>query len=71
MPDVHLSREYITSIVQPRALNEFKNRVKRALVSDSLRKIRHDTFVNAMWDRAWVPHLKFIDEFMRERCIDF
>ena len=71
MPNVHLSREYITSIVQPPSLDEFKNRVKRASVSDSLRKIRHDTFVNAMWDRAWAPHLKFIDEFMCERGIDF
>jgi hypothetical protein len=68
---VHRGREYITKIVRPPQLELFKERVKSARTANLIRKIRHDTFVNAMWDKAWVPHLKFVDEFMRERDISF
>ena len=68
---VHRGREYITRIVQPPPLDLFQERVARAREANLIRKIRHDTFVNAMWDKAWVPHLKFVDEFMREREIGF
>jgi len=68
---VHRGKEYITRIVQPPPLDLFKGRVRSAREADFIRKIRHDTFVNAMWDKAWVPHLEFVDEFMRDRDITF
>jgi hypothetical protein len=57
--------------VPPPTLDLFKERVRSAREAKLIRKIRHDTFVNAMWDKAWVPHLKFVDEFMRDRDITF
>jgi hypothetical protein len=71
MTFVHRGRGYITPIVPPPTLDLFKERVRSAREAKLIRKIRHDTFVNAMWDKAWVPHLKFVDEFMRDRDITF
>jgi hypothetical protein len=65
------SENGFTGIAEPLPLDKFKEIVRSTGFVESLRKIRHDAFVNAMRDEAWQPHWKFVDEFMRERDISF
>jgi hypothetical protein len=55
----------------PPPLEQFALMVRSAAQMESLRSIRRNAFLNAMANHAWSPHLKFIEDFMREHGIGF
>jgi hypothetical protein len=54
----------------PPPLEQFALMVRGAALVESVRAIRKKVCLNAMVNAAWSPHLKFIDDFMREHRID-
>jgi hypothetical protein len=61
----------IPEIPAPPPLDQFKEEVTSAALVESLREIRRCAFLNAVADKAWCPHLQFVEDFMRARGISF
>jgi hypothetical protein len=53
----------------PPPFDQFKTMVENAALVDSLHGIRQSALLRASGDAAWIPHLEFVERFMRERGI--
>jgi hypothetical protein len=51
----------------PPPFDQFKNMVENAALVEFLLGFRNSALIHARGDAAWIPHLEFVEGFMRER----
>jgi hypothetical protein len=56
---------------QPPPLDQFKEMVRSVALVESAKAIWQDTLGKEAKDEAWIPHLEFIEQFMRSHGISF
>ncbi len=59
----------MTQIPYPPPLEQFEAIVRNAALLESVRAIWRDALAYAEQDPSWIPHLEFVEAFMRERGV--
>ena len=60
----------MTELGCPPPLEQFETIVRNAALVESVRAIWRNAGVCAEQDPSWIPHLKFVEGFMRERRVE-